>query len=673
VPNAWIPLSDGCRLSARAWLPEHADAAHPVPAILEYLPYRKDDATAAEDASRHPYFAAHGFASVRVDLRGTGDSDGVCLGEYLPAEQADALEVLSWLEEQEWCTGQVGMIGYSWGGFNGLQVAALRPPQLAAIVTLHASDDRYADDCHYAGGCLLGGDMLKWASWMLAFNARPPDPAIVGSGWLDAWLERLDATSPYLDDWLAHQRRDGFWRQGSIAENYSAIEVPVLAVGGWADAYTNAVPRLLEHLSCPRRAIIGPWGHIFPERGVPGPAIGFLQECVRWFEQWLLGRDTGVMDEPPLRAWIQESLPPADFYAERPGRWVAESAWPPPTVQNTALVLTAPGAADSPGGLVPAFEGENTRLELPLDQSCGLAAGVWCANGLPAELAIDQGHDDDRSLLFDTAELVEPLELLGRPVVRLAIDTSEPQGLLAVRLCAVAPDGASTLISWGALNLTHRGDHEWPAPLVPGNRYDIDIELNTVGERVPSGYRLRLAVSSAYWPQLWPSPRTARVTLIADGISLLELPVHEPGRPAAAESAALTPEFLPAENSAALNGGIVQRTDRTRTRAHDVATGAATIEDVQSYQARISATGTDYAHIGTDRWTVLPGNPLSARADCLRTVTIDREGWHVRVETQSALFADAEQFFLENEVVAFDGDREVFRRQWRTTIPRDQV
>ena len=300
-----------------------------VPAILEYLPYRKDDATAAEDASRHPYFAAHGFAGVRVDLRGTGDSDGVCLGEYLAQEQADALEVLAWLEGQPWCTGAVGMIGYSWGGFNGLQVAALRPPQLKAVVTLYSTDDRYADDCHYAGGCLLGGDMLKWASWMLAFNARPADPAIVGPGWRESWLKRLDSTPPYLDDWVAHQRRDEFWRHGSVAEEYSAIEVPVLVVGGWADAYTNAVPRLLEKLPGPRRGIIGPWGHVFPERGVPGPAIGFLQECVRWFEQWLLGTDTGVMDEPLLRAWIQESLPPAEFYAERPGRWVSEPSWPP--------------------------------------------------------------------------------------------------------------------------------------------------------------------------------------------------------------------------------------------------------------------------------------------------------------------------------------------------------
>ena len=374
-----------------------------VPAILEYLPYRKDDGTAAEDASRHPYFAARGFAAVRVDIRGTGDSEGICEGEYLPQEQADALEVLAWLEAQEWCTGAVGMIGYSWGGFNGLQVAALRPPQLKAIVTLYSTDDRYADDCHYAGGCLLGGDMPKWAAWMLAFNVRPPDPAVVGPEWRERWLERLELTPPYLPDWVAHQRRDEFWRQGSVAEEYSDIEVPVLAVGGWADAYTNAVPRLLANLEGTRRGIIGPWGHIFPERGVPGPAIGFLQECVDWFDRWLVGSPTDAPDTPLLRAWIQESLPPADYYAERPGRWVAEQSWPPSSVTTTVIPLDCGQAA----------------CELEPDQTTGLSAGVWCANGMRDELPIDQAYDDERSILFDLDVLSRPLELLGRPVVHL--------------------------------------------------------------------------------------------------------------------------------------------------------------------------------------------------------------------------------------------------------------
>ncbi len=673
-------MSDGARLSTRIWLPEDADSNHRVPAILEYLPYRKDDATAAEDTTRHPYFATHGFASVRVDLRGTGDSSGVCLGEYLPQEQTDALEVLAWLEAQEWCTGAVGMIGYSWGGFNGLQIAAHRPPQLKAIVTLYASDDRYSDDCHYAGGCLLASDMLKWASWMLVFNARPPDPLVVGPGWRDAWLERLEATPPYLTDWVTHQRRDEFWRQGSVAEDYSAIEVPVLAVGGWADAYTNAVPRLLENLSCPRRAIIGPWGHTFPERGVPGPTIAFLEECVRWFDRWLLGEETGVMDEPMLRAWIQETQPPADFYAERPGRWVAEESWPPKSVVPTRYSLLAPAdAAEGVGGLTPADPTGATRageptlhqaMRLAPDQTGGLSAGVWCANGLAAELAIDQRFDDERALLFDTEVLCDPLELLGRPVARLSIRCDRPQALLAVRLCAVASDGASTLLTWGALNLTHRDGHATQIPLVPGQRYDVELELNSLGERVPAGHRLRLAVSSAYWPQLWPSPQPVILTLIADGSSTLELPERAAD---AGDATAKTRWFSAAEPWVPAVGGIAESHDRTRERRIDPVTGATRVEDRQTYRARIPATVTDYTHSATDAWSATPDDPLSARSECRREVTIAREGWNVRIETRSILTSDRTRFLLQNELVAFEGDREVFRREWRSEVARDGV
>jgi uncharacterized protein len=309
IEHAWIGLSDGCKLAARIWLPDDAEA-HPVPAILEYLPYRKNDGTAARDAIRHPYFAGHGYASIRVDMRGSGDSDGILYDEYLPQEQDDALEVLAWIVAQPWCSGAVGILGISWGGFNGLQIAARRPPELKAVISLCSTDDRYADDVHYMGGCLLSADMLPWASTMLAFNARPPDPQVVGEEWRATWLNRLERTPPFIEAWLRHQRRDDFWKHGSVCENYGAITCPVYAVGGWADGYTNAVPRLLAGLPGPRKGLIGPWAHGYPEVAQPGPQIGFAQECLRWWDHWLKGVDTGIMDEPMLRVWMQESVPP---------------------------------------------------------------------------------------------------------------------------------------------------------------------------------------------------------------------------------------------------------------------------------------------------------------------------------------------------------------------------
>ena len=323
IDHTWIPLADGTRLAARIWLPEDAEQ-DPVPAILEYLPYRKGDAFARRDSYHHPYFAGYGYAGVRVDLRGTGDSDGIIEDEYLPQEQEDAIDVIAWLAEQPWCSGAVGMLGISWGGFNGLQVAARRPPALKAVISMCASDDRYADDVHYVGGCVLAVDMLPWAATMLTGNALPPDQAVVGDGWRDTWLQRIERTPPFVEAWLAHQRRDAYWRQGSVCEHYEAIDVPVYAVGGWADGYSNAIPRLIEGLPGPRKGLIGPWSHAFPQDGEPGPAIGFLQECLRWFDQHLKGIETGIMDEPRLRVWMQDHVAPATHHAQRPGRWVSE-------------------------------------------------------------------------------------------------------------------------------------------------------------------------------------------------------------------------------------------------------------------------------------------------------------------------------------------------------------
>ena len=285
IEHAWIPLSDGCRLAAKVWLPPDTDRQQ-VPAILEYIPYRKNDLTAARDAMMHGYFAAKGYASARVDIRGSGDSDGFLEDEYLPQEQADALEVIRWLGEQSWCDGHVGMIGISWGAFSALQVAALAPPELGAVISYSSTDDRYALDVHYNGGCLQSWDQMSWASTVLALSALPPDPAVRGGAWRSIWLERLGHAEPVIESWLSHQRRDGYWKHGSVAEDYDAIKCPVYMVGGWADAYRDAILRFLAGFSGPSKGLIGPWAHTYPYEGQPGPAIGFLQEAVRWWDHW---------------------------------------------------------------------------------------------------------------------------------------------------------------------------------------------------------------------------------------------------------------------------------------------------------------------------------------------------------------------------------------------------
>ncbi|HET6704503.1 CocE/NonD family hydrolase, partial [Amycolatopsis sp.] len=267
-----IPMSDGTVLSARIWRPVSSDT-EPVPAILEYIPYRKRDLTAPRDSIHHPYLAGHGYACVRVDIRGTGESEGVLADEYLEREQLDAEEVLEWIAGQPWCTGDTGMMGISWGAFAALQVAARKPPSLRAIVISSFTDDRFADDMHYMGGCLLSDNVAE-SGTMFAYATLPPDPAVVGERWREMWLERLENCSLWIENWLGHQRRDDYWRHASVSENYSDVQVPVLASSGWADGYSNAVIRLLAHLDVPRRGLIGPWSHKYPHLGEPGPAIG---------------------------------------------------------------------------------------------------------------------------------------------------------------------------------------------------------------------------------------------------------------------------------------------------------------------------------------------------------------------------------------------------------------
>ncbi len=660
VEHVWIPMSDGTRLAARIWLPVDAEQ-NPVPAILEYIPYRKNDFTAIRDSLRHPYFAGHGYASVRVDMRGSGDSDGLLLDEYLKQEQDDAIEVIEWLGQQPWCTGAVGMIGKSWGGFNGLQVAARQPQGLKTVVTLCSTDDRYDDDVHYRGGAILGADMLYWASTMLAFNARPPEPEVVGDGWREQWLERMEKTPPFVETWLEHQTRDGYWQHGSIRDDYSAVKVPVFAVGGWLDGYTNPVFRMLENLPGPVKGLVGPWAHEYPEVAEPGPRIGFLQECVRWFDQWLKGIDTGVMDEPQLRVWLQESYPPSTAYpVRREGRWVEEESWPTPRVNAAEYYLTEAGLRTSPGAA-----GE--LIAAPV-ASHGEWVGEWCPFGDDGDLPGDQRAEDGVSLTFDTPPLSERVEVLGFPELTLEVASDRPEALLAVRLCDVAPDGSSTLVSNGVLNLTHRNGHENPEPLEPGMFYRVSLKLDALGHALPEGHRWRLAVAPHYWPRLWSSPAPASLRVRLGEESVLRMPVRtapydEEVRP-----------FGPPETTPVLEVESLRDGWRKRTVNVDQVTGERVmIEASDTGLSLLKASGHFFDTISRDTYTVDGNDPSRVSARCERSITVGKGEWETRVETDSSMTCDRENFYLVNSLRAFEGEEQVFEKEWRKTVPRRLV
>lgn len=648
-----IELSDGVHLSARIWLPK-TDV--PVPALLEYLPYRKGDWTAPRDAQRHPWYAAHGYASVRVDMRGSGDSEGVMRDEYTAQELADAVEVIDWLARQPWCDGNVGMFGISWGGFNALQVAALKPEPLKAIVTVCSSDDRYANDVHYFGGAVLGIDMLAWATTMLAFTARPPDPTRVGDAWRDMWQQRLDALEPYLDTWLEHQERDAYWQHGSVCEDYSAISAAVLAVGGWADPYRTTVFRLVENLHCPVKGIIGPWAHQYPDiRREPGPNIGFLQETLRWWDRYLKNIPTGVDDEPALRTWMQDSVRPATRYAVRPGRWVTEPSWPSPNVAATHIPLSAMFCADAIGV---------ERVPVATPNHCGVDAGRYFPFGNPADLPPDQREEDGRSVCFDTAPLQAPTAILGMPAVRLRVRCSGPANLI-VRLCDVAPDGSSTLVTRGALDLRRREGMDRTVGLDPETDVDAQIGLVAIGYEFPPGHRIRITVSTAYWPWVWPYPHAAEVAVDPSN-SVLQLPVRaadapsEPVRFDPPEQAeALPVVFHPAPPASERQVAYNPETGEWRLSVDPNYGGTRTYPDGLEFDEQIRE---DYSIRATD--------PASAACGSEWRIRLKRPGWEVAITARARMHADGDDFVTHHELTATLDGRQAHHRTWDCRIPR---
>lgn len=660
VEHEPIPLPDGVELSARLFLP--ADGK-PAPVILEYLPYRKRDFMRARDEPMHRWFAAHGYAVARVDVRGSGDSGGVLTDEYSVDELADAVHVIEWLARQPWCDGAVGMMGISWGGFNALQVAALRPPGLEAIITLCASDDRYADDAHYMGGCLLNENM-QWGSILTLYNAMPPDPEIVGERWRAMWMERLEAAVAFPELWTRHQRRDEQWTRGSVCEDFSAIEVPVYAIGGWADGYTNSIGRLLAGLKVPCKGLIGPWAHTFPHHGHPGPKIGFLQEAVRWWDQWLRGRDTGIMDEPVLRVWMQSSVGPAPQYDDRPGRWVAETEWPSPRIEARRFAMNRRQLADAPKPGRP--------MTLTSPQVTGAVSGEWCAFGARGEMPLDQRPDDGRSLVFDSEPLPETLEILGAPEVELELAVDVPVAMIAVRLNEVTPGGASTRITYGLLNLTHRHGHAEPVPLEPGKRERVVVRLNDIAHAFTPGNRVRVAVSTSYWPIAWPAPERTRLT-VWPGDSSLRLPV----RPPRAEDEALL-DYPAAEEAPGIEHEPLRALPFRRTVERDLVTDEFIYrlcsdggEFGDHSRARLEALDLTLGYSMSKTHRIRTDDPLSACTEVEQWVELERGEWRVRIECETRLKAEAEHLHFVGELRAKEGEAVAFQRTWDCRIPRD--
>ena len=657
LENEWIPLSDGRRLSARIWMPDSA-RKKPAPAILEYLPYRKRDGTAQRDESTYPSFARAGYVGVRVDISGTGESDGDWDDEYSARELADGCEIIEWIASQPWCDGNLGMMGISWGGFNSLQIAALQPEALKAVISIGTTVDRYNDDIHYKNGCLLYSNFF-WSSTMLCYASRPPDPELVGDKWREIWLNRLK-TQPFpLATWLANQRKNDYWKHGSISENYENVKIPALLISGWADGYINAPPAGATHL-VNSKAINGPWIHKYPHFAWPKPRVDFLGEAIAWWDKWLKGKDNGVERLPAYRAYILEDARPLLKYEFQPGRWVAEQTLPAPETRSRYYYL-------APNRQLLDIPGRSRQKTLSSPQDCGSGCGEFFPLKADGEMAGDQRHDDSGSLVFDSGKLQQPIEILGRPKLRLKLAIDKPLGNIAVRLNDIHPSGEVSRVSWGVLNLAHRNGNESPEPMVPGRTVAIEIELNECGYRFMRGHKMRVAISTAYWPMIMPPPERVTATINLGQDAFIELPVragvdvYEMPEPADENP---LPEYK--MHQPELSRRWVERNFQTGESHYRVIDDTGEIE--------IPGHGLCTRHRHDERWTIAVDDPLSYRSESRYSCWMRRGDWSIHTEAESEFRCDADNFFIKATLRAYEGEELVHERSWdEIAIPRDHI
>jgi len=646
VEKIWIPMADGVRLAATLYLPESHRRGERFPALLEYLPYRKDDGTARSDYGTYLYFASRGYVGARVDIRGFGASEGTPPErEYSAREQQDGDEIIAWLARQSWSSGKVGMLGISWGGFNSIQMALRRPPALKAIVAVEATEELYREDVHFIDGVFhvdefeLAMDLDQGRSGAPDFSL---DEAVIGP--------RMNSP-PWSLNYMRHQHDDPFWR--APLRPIEELAVPAFLIGGLQDGYRDSVPRMLERVKAPIKAWLGPWNHNFPNGSDYGPLYEWRDQAVRWFDFWLKGRDTGVRNDPRLVVYLQHWHPPESHPQDVPGEWRAET-WPPRGLSPTTYYL-------QPDHRLAADARLRGQDELRYVPSAGVEAGFWWG-----ELLTDQRPVDAYSLNYDSEPLGSELAILGRPRVLLQAAADAPLADWFVRLSDIAPDGQVTLVSGAGINGAQRNSMTQPQDLEPGKVYPLSIDLHLASWVFPKGHRMRISVSNALWPMMWPTPYPMTTSLVmgsseASRIVLPRIPVH--GAPA---SALASPE--PIAEPKDITGGsyawpgewtVLRDEARQRSTVVWQGTSAANYPWGPSANAERLTYDIDDAHPDT----------ASAQGDSEYRQTLSGHvlTWRGRLEVSS----DVHTFFYKYTRTLLRDGETVRSRTWEEHIPRD--
>ena len=656
ITEVSITMSDGIRLAADIYWPAGADKKDRFPILLEYLPYRKDE-NRARNYSLYSYFLENGYLVVRVDMRGTGNSEGITIPyEYSDIELDDGEEVIDWLSQQEWSTGSVGMFGISWGGFNSIQMAMRNPPALKAFVALMATEYLYQEDVHYMDGIMVAGD-----SWMMSndlYNSLPGAPDFKMD---EEWLRNRFNVEPSVYTYMRQQRDGAFWDRASARGQYEKIRVPGYHIGGWYDGYRNSLPRMLENVQTPVKAMIGPWDHYFPHNAWPKPQIEWRHEAVRWFDQWLKGEDTGILKEPAFAVYVRNYHPPDPDLDQVHGYWRWEDGWPIERIENHSWYTHDDHSLSSePAG--------NATHSMTYKPSIGLEGGgptMWWGS-----IAPDQQPMDEYSLVYDSEILDAPLEILGRPIARLRVSANATRANWVVRVSDVAPDGQVTQVVGAAFNGTHRISAREPSDIVPGEDFDLNIDLHFTSWVFPKGHRIRIAVSNAIWPMLWPTPMQMKSTLAIGGNngSRIDLPVVLPGEE-------YTPSFKEPSSNPILSGyevidsGNISGYAAINSIQHDPDTGeefgVATNTGATQYPWGIERFEEEIEHRTSDE------NPAYTSVIGRYKITEELKDRTLDFEQNVEFKSDEENFYLTfHRWVSING--ELYKEKvWQEVIPRD--
>jgi putative CocE/NonD family hydrolase len=656
ITEVSITMSDGIRLAADIYWPAGADKKDRFPILLEYLPYRKDE-NRARNYSLYSYFLEHGYLVVRVDMRGTGNSEGITIPyEYSDIELDDGEEVIDWLSQQEWSTGSVGMFGISWGGFNSIQMAMRNPPALKAFVALMATEYLYQEDVHYMDGIMVAGD-----SWMMSndlYNSLPGAPDFKMD---EEWLRNRFNVEPSVYTYMRQQRDGAFWDRASAKGQYEKIRIPGYHIGGWYDGYRNSLPRMLENVQAPVKAMIGPWDHYFPHNAWPKPQIEWRHEAVRWFDQWLKGEDTGILKEPAFAVYVRNYHPPDPDLDQVHGYWRWEDGWPIERIENHSWYAHADHSLSTePAG--------NATHSMTYKPSIGLEGGgptMWWGS-----IAPDQQPMDEYSLVYDSEILDAPLEILGRPIARLRVSANATRANWVVRVSDVAPDGQVTQVVGAAFNGTHRISAREPSDIVPGEDFDLNIDLHFTSWVFPKGHRIRIAVSNAIWPMLWPTPMQMKSTLAIGGKNgaRIDLPVVPPGEE-------YTPNFKEPSSSPALSGyevidsGNISGYAAINSIQHDPDTGeafgVATNTGATQYPWGIERFEEEIEHRTSDE------NPAYTSVVGRYKITEELKDRTLDFEQNVEFKSDEDNFYLTfHRWVSVNG--ELYKEKaWQEVIPRD--